>query len=322
VDAVVAQQIREPALMRRLRATLPRIGTITDEVSLLVRRQYEESPYPSWVKAAPADEWGTIETYVRSLFPLVHVDGPDGREAAILVAGCGTGQQAIETAQRFARAQVLAIDISAASLGYAMARATGVNNIEYAQADILALGTIGRSFDLIEATGVLHHLADPMAGWRVLLSLLRPGGFMRLGLYSKLGRRDVEAARAWIAQRGYRAVPDDIRRCRQEMMTSEVGTKFATVTRSPDFASTSACRDLLFHVREHQLTLPEIERFLADEGLVFLGFELESAVLERYRSRFPQDIEMTQLNKWHLFETENPHTFAGMYQFWIQKPRR
>src|SRR5205807_9764460 len=42
VDAVVAQQIREPAAMRQLRATLPRIATITDGVSLLVRRQYEE----------------------------------------------------------------------------------------------------------------------------------------------------------------------------------------------------------------------------------------------------------------------------------------
>jgi hypothetical protein len=70
------------------------------------------------------------------------------------------------------------------------------------------------------------------------------------------------------------------------------------------------------------LTLREIERFLVDEGLVFLGFELESGVLEGYRSRFPRDIEMTRLDKWHLFETENPHTFGGMYQFWIQKPRR
>jgi tetratricopeptide (TPR) repeat protein/SAM-dependent methyltransferase len=322
VDAVVAQQIREPAVMRRLRATLPGIATIMDGVSLLVRRQYEENPYPSWVKAAPGDEWATIEAYVRNLFPLVHVDGAGGKDATILVAGCGTGQQSVETAQRFPHARVLAVDISAASLGYAMVRAAAVSNIEYAQVDILALGTIGRSFDLIEATGVLHHLADPMAGWRVLLSILRPGGFMRLGLYSKLARREVEAARAWIAQRGYRAVPDDIRRCRQEMMRLDAGARFATITRSPDFTSTSACRDLLFHVQEHQLTLPEIERLLVDEGLVFLGFELESGVLERYRNRFPQDIQMTQLDKWHLFETENPHTFGGMYQFWIQKPRR
>jgi hypothetical protein len=28
---------------------------------------------------------------------------------------------------------------------------------------------------------------------------------------------------------------------------------------------------------------------------------------------------MTDLNLWHIFETENPHTFTGMYQFWIQR---
>jgi tetratricopeptide (TPR) repeat protein/SAM-dependent methyltransferase len=321
VDAVAAQQIREPAVMARLRAALPRITAITDDVSQLVRRQYEENPYPSWVKAAPRDEWPSITAYLSNMFALVHVGGAGGKDAAILVAGCGTGQQAVETAQRFPHSRVLAVDISVASLGYAMARAAAVSNIEFAQADILQLGTIGRTFDLIEVTGVLHHLAEPMAGWRVLLSILRPGGFMRLGLYSRLGRRQVDAARAWIAQRGYRAVPDDIRRCRQEMMASDAGAKLTTVTRSPDFASTSACRDLLFHVQEQSLTLSEIARFLRDQGLVFLGFELESHILEHYRSRFPQDTGMTRLDNWHLFEMENPDTFVGMYQFWMQKPQ-
>ena len=42
-----------------------------------------------------------------------------------------------------------------------MTRKAGLHNVEYAQADILKLGTLGRSFDRIEAMGVLHHLADP-----------------------------------------------------------------------------------------------------------------------------------------------------------------
>ena len=75
---------------------------------------------------------------------------------------------------------MLAVDLSLSSLCYAKrkTRELGLTNITYAQADILRLGTLPRRFDVIESSGVLHHLADPLAGWRVLLSLLRPGGFM------------------------------------------------------------------------------------------------------------------------------------------------
>ena len=65
----------------------------------------------------------------------------------------------------------------------------GLANIEHAQADILKLDSLDRRFDVIETAGVLHHLADPAAGWRLLLSLLRPNGLMFVGLYSALARR-------------------------------------------------------------------------------------------------------------------------------------
>jgi SAM-dependent methyltransferase len=87
------------------------------------------------------------------------------------------------------------------SICYAMSktRELGVRNIEYAQADIMKLGSIGKTFDMIESIGVLHHLAEPEAGWRQRLSLLRPGGFMRLGLYSERARQHVVAARKLIS---------------------------------------------------------------------------------------------------------------------------
>ena len=117
---------------------------------------------------------------------------------------------------------MLAIDLSLSSLAYAQrkTRELGLPNIEYAQADVLALGSIGRSFDVIDASGVLHHLSDPAAGWRALLSLLRPGGLMRVGLYSELGRADIVAARQFIAERGFDATAADIRRCRQELLAT------------------------------------------------------------------------------------------------------
>ena len=100
-------------------------------------------------------------------------------------------------AHQFPRARILAIDISLPSLAHARRkiRESGLRNVEFAQADILQLGTIDRSFDRIEAIGVLHHLAKPEDGWRVLLSLLRPRGEMRIGLYSENVRRSIVEAR-------------------------------------------------------------------------------------------------------------------------------
>jgi SAM-dependent methyltransferase len=153
-------------------------------------------------------------------FPLLTFASLRPRPIDILVAGCGTGQQAIVTARLFANARVLAVDLSLASLAYAtrMSRALGVRNIEYAQADLLELAALGRTFDVIEASGVLHHLADPMAGWRVLLSMLRPLGLMHIGLYSKIAREQIRAARAYFAGEGRRPTPSDIRRCRRDLL--------------------------------------------------------------------------------------------------------
>ena len=83
---------------------------------------------------------------------------------------------------------------------------------------------------------------------------------MQVGLYSKLARLPVVAGRALISTRGYRPVPDDIRRCREEIIASP-DPVLRSLTWWPDFFTTSDCRDLLFHVQEYRTTLPEIKSF-------------------------------------------------------------
>src|SRR5262249_48136862 len=155
-----------------------------------------------------------------------------------------------------------------------------------------------RRFDMIESTGVLHHLADPMHGWSVLVSLLKPGGVMRVGLYSEFGRQDIAAAQALVAERRYGATADDIRRGRQDLMSALISgqdRRFAAILHSPDFYSLSACRDVLFHVQEHRLTLPQIGAFLTQHSLTLLGFELDPSVLAHYRATSGNDATMTDL---------------------------
>jgi tetratricopeptide (TPR) repeat protein/SAM-dependent methyltransferase len=324
VNELVTQQIREPREEQRLRASIPRLTTIDDDVSLKVRDMYEENPYPRWIKVAPTESRKPLEIFLRNRFAVLP-PGTVGRKAPleILIGGCGTGRQAVEMAQRFENAKVLAIDLSLASLAYAKRKTQelGLDNIDYAQADILRLGQLGRSFDLVESSGVLHHLDDPWAGWRVLLSLLRPGGFMRVGLYSELGRPGVIASRALVAERGYRADTEGIQQFRQELITGNFGPPLSDlITKTHDFFTTSELRDLVFHVREHRMTIPQINHFLRENDLAFLGFELGEQVAHRYRARFPDDRAMTNLDHWHRFETENPDAFYFTYQFWVRSP--
>ncbi len=99
-----------------------------------------------------------------------------------------------------------------------------------------------------------------------------------------------------------------------------LATPLASVTRFNDFFATSECRDLLFHVQESRTTIPAIKAFLAEHGLKFIGFEFGDAALRGYRALFAeQRWSMSDLDRWHDFETKYPDTFSGMYQFWVQK---
>ncbi len=317
VDKVVTLQLREPLQEHALRATIAQLTTIDDATSQRVRQMYEENPYPRWVHP-PADAAPLpIDQYLRGMFPATPFTSlAKTQDLDVLVAGCGTGWHAIGIARVLQGSRLLAIDLSLTSLAYAKRKTAPDLHIDYAQADILKLATLDRRFDVIDASGVLHHMADPFAGWRSLLTLLRPNGLMHLGFYSELGRRDVLAARSFIAERGYGTSPAEIRRCRQDLLASPL----AGVTRFDDFFATSECRDLLFHVQESRTTIPAIKAFLSEHGLKFIGFEFGDAAARGYRALFAeQRWSMSDLDRWHDFETKYPDTFSGMYQFWVQK---
>jgi 2-polyprenyl-3-methyl-5-hydroxy-6-metoxy-1,4-benzoquinol methylase/Flp pilus assembly protein TadD len=314
IERLLTQQVREPLEEESDRKDIPALTPIDDAVSLQVQNQYEESPYPRWT-AVPQIEPTTVVHFLRDRLNIVPISWPQTTVGVdILIAGCGTGSHSIDSALRFPKARILAIDVSRTSLAYARrkSRELGLTNIEYGQADILKLATLGRRFDVIETVGVLHHLADPAAGWRVLLSLLRPHGLMLVGLYSATARQSLAAARAFIAERGYRAT--DIRACRQELIQRFGLPPFR------DFSSSSGCRDLLFNVMEHQFTIPQVKAFLDENRLTFLGFEqLPPDVLRQFQQQFPEAGALHDLDSWHTFEQMHPLTFGNMYFFWVQK---
>jgi tetratricopeptide (TPR) repeat protein/SAM-dependent methyltransferase len=318
IALLLTQQVREPREEAALRATMPSLTPIADDVSLRVKQQYEENPYPRWVKAAPVRRVTLAEYLGGGIAVPEHAAG---RTVEILIAGCGTGQNLVEIARQIEGANVTAIDLSLASLGYAkrQADALGLTNVTFATADILNIGSIGRSFDMIETGGVLHHLADPWAAWRTLLTLLRDGGLMRVALYSKSGRWAVNAARSLVGERGFEPTVEGIRQARQAILALDDQSPARTIVSYLDFFTVSECRDMLFHVQEHQMTLAEIADFIDGHGLEFVGLHVDPLTLLRFGERFPDAQAGRDLRLWQTYEAENPSAFTCMYQFWIRK---
>jgi len=314
--------IEEPRRRAGLGAALPALTPVADATSAAVRAQYEANPYPRWI-ATNLPRPQPLAEVIRRLFPWVPAAGLPARQPLqVLVAGCGTGEQAVRTARRFSDAEVLAVDLSRASLGHAALRASQMqlDNLVFAQADLLRLGGLGRSFDVIEAVGVLHHLADPLAGWRVLRGLLAPGGLMRIGLYSRLGRQPLAAARQLVGAGDGRPLTQQRLREARALLLQHAGDPAVRFTFSFfDAYDLDGLRDLLFHVQEQDVTLPQIGRWLGQLRLRFLGFELtDRAIRDGFRAAQPTPGAEQDLAAWDAYERANPGSFASMYRFWVQ----
>ena len=156
----------------------------------VVARQYERWRYPEPIHDLAA--W--VETNWEWFDP-VHAHGvlwPDRAykpNLDILIAGCGTNQAAV-FAFTNPVANVVAVDVSQPSLDHQqyLKEKYGLANLELRLLPIEELPTLGRDFDLIVSTGVLHHLADPPSGMKALARCLRRDGVLGVMLYAKYGR--------------------------------------------------------------------------------------------------------------------------------------
>lgn len=322
---LLREQLAEPAEEVDLRAGLPVLKPPTDATSLAVRVQYEQNPYPRWTRCSLGEPL-PFRTAVRNALPDLPLgEVADLERPRVLVAGCGTGLETMRVASTYRGASILAVDLSAASLGYATrkARAYGLTDVEHLQGDILHLGALGQRFDLIDSFGVLHHMADPGNGLRVLAGLLKPRGFLFVGLYSEVGRRAVVAARDHIADAGYRDDAAGIRALRRDLMLD--GTPPAlegVMSPASDFWTLSDCRDLLFHVNEHRFALPQVGELLSAAGLELLGVRFGLAADEtRYLAENPRPGALRDLERLHRHEIEHPEVFGDTYRLWA-RPRR
>ena len=314
-------QIKEPLKELELKKSIKSLDKITDAVSKNVQEQYEEHPFPRWRYCNAYQPVNFLHFLNDNIKPNKVIFNNEFNNPKVLIAGCGTGSHTISVA-KYQNANILAIDLSLSSLAYSRRKTDelGFKNIEYLHADILQLNKLNRKFDIIESSGVLHHMKDPIAGLKVLLDVLEPHGYLKLGLYSEKARQNVVETRKFIKNKNYKNTREDIKILRQEINNKKGSPLMHTFINKLGFYSTSIVRDLLFHVQEQNFTIPEISKILKDLNLEFLGFVFSnSSVNKKFSSYFPKDKKNISLDNWHQFEINNPNTFNMMYQFWIRK---
>ncbi len=321
IEDVLKRQAIEPLQEFQLKQNMPILEDINNKISLKVKEQYEKNPYPRWINlslninAVPISK--LIFEYDLKVFNQIIYDV---KNPEILIAGCGTGQQVIERASHIKNSSIFAIDLSLSSLAYAKRKTNDLNikNVKYAQSDILNLGNLKKQFDIIECVGVLHHMDNPMAGWKVLIDRLKPGGLMKIGLYSEKARKNIVKLRKKIKSLGIETTDKEMKSFRQEIINSSY-PEIQDLKILQDFYSLSMFRDLLFHVQEHRFTISKIQNCLYQLGLNFCGFENKD-LIDNFKLVQNSKEDIYDLNNWEIYEEKNPSSFIGMYQFWCQKP--
>lgn len=312
---VPADAVAEIAEEWALASAMPSLGDSGDVVSRAVRDQYEGNPYPRWRIPAGRQRVSVAQH-------LAALGAPQEQPLAVLVAGCGTGFEPVDLTRMDPTLSITALDLSAASLAYGkrMAGVLGVEQVRFVQGDILDVAKLDQRFGLVNCTGVLHHMDRPEAGLAALAEVTRPGGVLRLALYSERARAWVAEAHRAIAAHGWDASPAGIRAFRAHVLALPPEQPLARLRESDDFYTLSGCRDLCFHVREHWYRLPAIVEMLAGAGLELLMLDAPPEAHYLFTQLYGTASDRRNWALWDQLEATVPHLFAGMFHLWVRKP--
>ncbi len=237
-----------------------------------IRDFYEKMPYPA--PLANLDDHRDLYKNPerrRAEFHLIwpHKQPREGQE--ILIAGCGTSQAA-KYALREPDARITAIDVSETSLRHTrdLQRKYNLQNLDLQKLPIESVQEMGRTFDLVVSTGVLHHLPDPDHGLRALRSVLRPEGAMRLMVYARYGRAGIYMMQEYCRLLEVGTSTADLKDLGAVLGALPNDHPIAGVLRrSNDFRRPEAMADALLHPQDRSYTVPEMYAWLDRCGMSF-----------------------------------------------------
>jgi SAM-dependent methyltransferase len=232
---------------------------------------YEGHPYPPPVDDLKgySQKWDNARRRADAF--LFWPNQPYREDRSILIAGCGTSQAA-KYALRWPKAQVTGIDFSAASIDETakLKRKHSIHNLELRQLPIEQAGELGRSFDHVVCTGVIHHLAEPDIGLRALGDLLAPDGAMHLMVYAPYGRTGIYMLQDYCRRLGIGTTAAEIRDLAASLRTLPPDHPLTPLLRNAhDFATEAGLADALLNPQDRAYSVPDLFEFLARAKLAF-----------------------------------------------------
>ncbi|MEM6990566.1 MAG: class I SAM-dependent methyltransferase [Myxococcota bacterium] len=238
-----------------------------------LRHLYEAFPYPrSMDDLSDFREGRRQPTWnPKTSFPVFFPHAKPRGDLDILVAGCGTNLAPVFAAT-MPEARVVGIDISGASIALSkkLAAQSGLANIEHHELSIEEVGTLGRSFDFVCATGVIHHLADPAAGLRALAGVLADDGAMMVMVYAKYGRQGIYMLQELCRMLGMSVNELDAAKAQRLLALLPAQHPFRRIYGAEiKNISLEEVMDMVLNPRDVAYRVPDIRQLVDDAGLGF-----------------------------------------------------
>src|SRR6267378_2044286 len=123
----------------------------------------------------------------------------------VLEVGCGTGQLSNFLGIGCRRVVGADMCLNSLRLGEQFRRQQQLDRVQFVQMNLFRPAFGGEQFDVLLCNGVLHHTADPKGGFMGLVSLVKPGGYIVIGLYNTYGRLMTDLRRKIFQLTGGRA---------------------------------------------------------------------------------------------------------------------
>lgn len=256
---------------------------------------------------------------------------PKRSDPRILDAGCGTGVGTEYLVHLNPGAPVVGIDLSSGALEVARERCrrSGADRAEFHHLSVYDVDRLEGEFDLINCVGVLHHLPDPLRGWKALASKLAPGGLMHVFVYAELGRWEVRlmqqalsllqgerqgdyADGVRLGRQIFAALPENNRLRRREQERWSLENQ-----RDANFA------DMYLHPQEVDYNIDTLFEAIAASGLEFVGFSNPDYwKLERLLGEAPEALKRAQQlsdrQRYRLIELLDPD--ISHYELFLTRP--